>query len=337
MKRTSARQPLRQLCGVGLPPGILLASCLPFLHRVLLSDFAFVALYGPRGQLIDVYADWLPSRDEFATITQNGGGPAGHSLALRGGDISNGVSCEFSAAGAQVSISIFRRYGAPRFTKADADELVSLCRYVAFREREVCRVPNAEFRKTEQTAIVFATTDAEVISATANGRGLLALATGIPLVPARLVESASMERALLRRVWQLDSIPHDEPMSRITCATFWGRFVLSAMSILDGPTSHAPVIAIQIRRKKTTVSQLISNIDRLSLSPQQAEIALAIATGQRNHELASSLRISQNTVAFHLKRLYTRLGVHDRSELLSKVQAEARSPEWSHAQHDQSA
>ena len=64
---------------------------------------------------------------------------------------------------------------------------------------------------------------------------------------------------------------------------------------------------------------VVRAISRLDLSPQQRQIALHIAQGASNREIASSLRVSCNTVAYHVRQLFMKLGVHDRASLLGKI------------------
>lgn len=58
------------------------------------------------------------------------------------------------------------------------------------------------------------------------------------------------------------------------------------------------------------------------LTRTELQIAQAIATGARVEDIAQSMFVSVNTVKFHLRSIYTKLGVHDRhaaSALLSSL------------------
>ena len=55
------------------------------------------------------------------------------------------------------------------------------------------------------------------------------------------------------------------------------------------------------------------------LTPQQERIAHLIGEGLSNAEIAERLRISENTVRFHLKDIYSRLDVHTRTRLARLV------------------
>jgi DNA-binding CsgD family transcriptional regulator len=52
----------------------------------------------------------------------------------------------------------------------------------------------------------------------------------------------------------------------------------------------------------------------LGLSPRQRQILALVAQGQGNEEIAAELDLSSNTVKFHIRALYARLGVRNRVE-----------------------
>ncbi len=52
----------------------------------------------------------------------------------------------------------------------------------------------------------------------------------------------------------------------------------------------------------------------LELSPRQRQILALIAQGRGNDEIATELKLSPNTVKFHVRALYARLGVRNRVE-----------------------
>ena len=51
------------------------------------------------------------------------------------------------------------------------------------------------------------------------------------------------------------------------------------------------------------------------LTPQEFQVAMAVANGATNREVANSLFLSQKTVEFHLSAVYRRLGLRSRGEL----------------------
>jgi DNA-binding NarL/FixJ family response regulator len=65
-------------------------------------------------------------------------------------------------------------------------------------------------------------------------------------------------------------------------------------------------------RKRATYS------DDDQLTPREAEILALIREGHKNKEIARRLFLSHDTVRWHKKRLYSKLGVRSREELLKR-------------------
>ncbi len=55
------------------------------------------------------------------------------------------------------------------------------------------------------------------------------------------------------------------------------------------------------------------------LTPQEFQVAMAVANGATNREVANSLFLSQKTVEFHLSAVYRRLGLRSRGELANAL------------------
>jgi DNA-binding NarL/FixJ family response regulator len=76
--------------------------------------------------------------------------------------------------------------------------------------------------------------------------------------------------------------------------------------------------------------------DSLHLSPQQARIVGLILEGKGDKQIASVLEMSMSTVRTHLGRIFARLGVGDRVELLLHVFSRFRSDnDFSHCHQKQ--
>jgi DNA-binding NarL/FixJ family response regulator len=62
-----------------------------------------------------------------------------------------------------------------------------------------------------------------------------------------------------------------------------------------------------------------------ALSPQQREVALLIVAGKSNREIADELGLTFNTASSHVKQVYARLEVNERSAVAKKLLLLAQS------------
>ncbi|MGH3084566.1 MAG: helix-turn-helix domain-containing protein, partial [Gaiellaceae bacterium] len=62
------------------------------------------------------------------------------------------------------------------------------------------------------------------------------------------------------------------------------------------------------------------------LTPQELQVALQVAEGRTNRDVAAALFLSPKTVEFHLTRVYRKLNIHSRAELVRLFSSE-RAPE----------
>ncbi len=65
------------------------------------------------------------------------------------------------------------------------------------------------------------------------------------------------------------------------------------------------------------------------LTPQELQIAIHVAEGKSNKDVGAALFISHKTVEFHLGRIYRKLSIHSRGELIRRFATDLRAP--SHA------
>jgi DNA-binding CsgD family transcriptional regulator len=95
----------------------------------------------------------------------------------------------------------------------------------------------------------------------------------------------------------------------------------------DG-TDH---IGVLIGRSEPRALALVRATGASGLSPQQREVALLLADGKSNQEIARALSLKLNTASYHVKQVFTRLKVHKRKEVereLLKLAHEATVPRW---------
>jgi len=76
---------------------------------------------------------------------------------------------------------------------------------------------------------------------------------------------------------------------------------------------------------KVTESEIFSEtqweelLEELSLSPRQAQVVKCLFSGHSDKQIALELRLSKATVRTHMERLFGKLGVQDRTDLVLHV------------------
>jgi DNA-binding CsgD family transcriptional regulator len=67
-------------------------------------------------------------------------------------------------------------------------------------------------------------------------------------------------------------------------------------------------------------------VELATLTPQELQVALAVAGGHSNREVASLLFLSTKTVEFHLRNVFHKLGINRRTQLATMVALQASLP-----------
>jgi DNA-binding CsgD family transcriptional regulator len=169
--------------------------------------------------------------------------------------------------------------------------------------------------------LLIATRSGCVLHATERGRRLLLLSSGCPLGPRTLPTAASVSQQLLRAVCA-DGAANGNPVaapSIMSRKTLWGRFELRGYCLSDEMASDQALVGVHVVRNQPARLRFVNAMSALPLSPQQREIALLIARGGSNRDIAARLSVSINTVAYHIKQLFYKLRVHDRAGLLARI------------------
>jgi DNA-binding CsgD family transcriptional regulator len=86
---------------------------------------------------------------------------------------------------------------------------------------------------------------------------------------------------------------------------------------MSGFASQAPPTE---RYRDRLAKQCVVIARRYRLSAREAEIAEFIARGNSVAHIAKTLIISENTVRFHSKNIYMKLGIHKRQDLLTMLE-----------------
>jgi DNA-binding CsgD family transcriptional regulator len=230
-------------------------------------------------------------------------------------------------------LSLYRPLDAPAFTPRERADLASVMRYVAHgiagdetRPRDLPPATFA-FEDSDDEAMLVTDRNGNIRHGSEKARRLLLLATTSDINPASL-KAAVNERAgqaLHTLCSRLDAVARgEEPTPPVmSLDTKWGRHLLRAYWLDDDYQAADALIGVRIQRQEPMILRFVQAMGRLPLSPQQREIALMIAQGKSNQEIAEGLGVSGNTVAYHIKQLFLKLDVHDRAGAVERITASA--------------
>ncbi len=79
------------------------------------------------------------------------------------------------------------------------------------------------------------------------------------------------------------------------------------------------IFDIQLDEVRYILTCAPSSATQMALSPREREIVRLVARGFPNKAIALALDISPCTVATHLRRIFTKLGVNSRAEMVACV------------------
>jgi DNA-binding NarL/FixJ family response regulator len=351
---------IRKLCTVGLPPQTVAQCLLPELRKLIHSHSAGVFWVDQQGEMTSLYAERLLPPDAMAAYyekhyavkaksfsdafrrrAQSGDPISFHSFsqAEKDTDYFRDVMQRLDAyhvlygilrdgARAFAQISFYRGASDKPFDKGSADTLRSVLRYLA--TGLATRASNAP---TEEAAVV-AEEDLGIvslagaeISAPETWRRLVRLAALAQVSPRQAMKEHEVVELFVQRLCAelLPEQANAPPQREAIRDTAWGRFVIRAFRLPDAQRKGTDQVGLLIRREEPRSLSLVRGTGLAALSPQQREVALLIAAGKSNREIAEELGLSFNTASSHVKQVYARLEVNERTAVAQKLLLLAQS------------
>jgi DNA-binding CsgD family transcriptional regulator len=244
-------------------------------------------------------------------------------------------------------LSLYRSREAPSFSPADRQAIRGVLHYIGHAIAQHDR-PRGEIRERPQfvdsdiEALLIVRGDGEIEHASGAGRNLLLMAAGDNVNPATIAGDAAAARTLLeclrREIVGVYRGREAAPPRRFT-ENAWGRFALRTYALCDNPLARDARFAVHITRQEPVLLKLAEAVRCFPISPQQAEVALLLARGFSNADIAERMNISLNTASYHVKQLFMKLDVHSRQEAILRLsQAKPVHPEGGNdrtrARHD---
>jgi DNA-binding CsgD family transcriptional regulator len=338
---------IRKLCNLALPPRALVLSLLPALRAIVPAHSAGLFWVDAAGQMSSLYAERLlppdamaayyerhyaSQRDGFADAFRRRAAAADpvswHSFTTdeRASAYFRDVLAPLDAyhvlyavlkdardgRRAFAQLSLYRGAGDRSFGPADADILRGLLRYLSggLADLEFATGPVDESIVAEEE-LGLLTARGEVSSASDAWRRLVRLCALSRVAPSEALREHGAIENFLREVCG-SAATLDGGRVDIVRSTAWGRFTLRAFRLADPRGRRGGQVGLLIRREEPKLLSLVRGAGHSSLSPQQCEVALLLARGFTNPEIAGRLGLTLNTASYHVKQVYTKLEVNDR-------------------------
>lgn len=342
----SARVTLRQLCNLGLPAPVLLPSLLPAVRAVVPSTHAAFFYCDMAGRMVNMYAERMLPPEAMSNYYEKHYRAETSAFArayLARVAASDAVSWRSVTAAERESdyyrevfgllavghvmygivrsianghepigqLSLYRPVDAEPFSAEDAEALRDVLHYLGRALATTPYVPvTLSAEQTAEEAMAVLDAAGEVLFADDDWMRLTRLARGEPISPGHARDEPKALRDFLRGVV---TAARAAKKSLHVVNSAWGQFAFRHHELAGA--SGATATALVVSRLAEASIRLTEGAARLKLSSQQREVALMIALGLTNADMAEKLGISVNTAGYHVKQVFMKLGVHDRTDV----------------------
>ncbi len=139
-----------------------------------------------------------------------------------------------------------------------------------------------------------------------------------------LTEAIAACAGRLRRALGERTVPGSDLNSSIKVTTPTNRYRLAA-SHLEGGYGEAPVtVLVVVRPVVPPLPDEVELRERYGLTPRQSEVAILLARGHSNRDIADRLTISPHTARHHAQRVLEKTGAPSRKALALHLLADGR-------------
>lgn len=214
-------------------------------------------------------------------------------------------------------LSLFRSRQQKPFENREKKLLASLSPYVTHALKSTDET-DIRYSDNGVSGMMVLDTQGKIIYQSQEAKKLLVLSCR----PTVSINAEQQERELLGKLTQLchnlDSIYRGEnaapPSWSYTNST--GRFNFRAYWLDRKSGESGGLIGMTVEHLEPIVLRLLRGMQNSPLSPMQKEVALLLAQGIASNKIGERLNIKLNTVKDHTDKIFTKLDIHHREELL---------------------
>ncbi|HOB66334.1 helix-turn-helix transcriptional regulator [Ottowia sp.] len=338
MSRSPARVTLRQLCRLGLPAPLLLPALLPVLRELVPASHAAFFFCDEHGHIANLYAErMLPPRsmaayherhdqkrfrERFIQRVAAECPTSRHSVTaaerlepyyqdvLAPLDIAHMLYAVLRYRGQVIGqLSLYRGGRDDPFGAADEQTLSDVLHYLGEALAVQAQQLTADPRKhVVEEALAVLDDDGEELYADAGWQRIVRLAQASVIAPVGAQKEIQSVPKFVRAI--LAALT-SAPQSAHHVHSAWGEFAFRRHDMASH--SGAPAVALIVSRLAAEPVQLATGAAAKGLSPRQREVAVLMAQGHSNQDIAQLMGITTNTAASYVKQIFSRLGVHERN------------------------
>lgn len=349
-----ARAHLRQLCCLGLDSEIIMPDVLKALHGVIEHHSSIFVWFDEHGQPCNLYSDIFvpdiinlyfneyqnlqsPDAPDLVHIAQRGklaGNYRQMSKAFYATDMYNMICrpCEqhFLLDGVIRSdgrtlgvIVLYREKSQGAFSGGDEADLKALLPYFEHALNQEQKQDTLEFSDSGMTGMIVATPDGHISHINADAREMLFWASQGVLRPGSCVvdPTESLPSQVKRLCDRLRDVfcSRDSPPPVLQVRGRYGQVTSRAYWMDDVRGLDEKLVAITLTWQKPKQLVLMNRLRQLPLSAKQKEVCLLLGMGRSAQETALQLGISNTTYKDHLRKIYQKLDINRRDELLLRL------------------
>jgi DNA-binding CsgD family transcriptional regulator len=354
MKQSNALAYLRQLCCLGLPKEALLPEFLKQVKSVIPSDFnmlngtdgQFIPTYcipeAPVDKLDEIYPEtnrlfwtqekmlrcmkWMSSHAticDIRIVDENYKKTEMYNVFFTMLNIHYMIHTPVTCNGIPVGmLTISRPQTARAFNKQEEALWVYLATYVS-HALQIQGMDDIQYSENGVSGMMVMDTEGEVLFQGETAKRLLLL-TRYPLIPMdTLIHEDVLMPKLAQLCRDLNAIfqgKHAAPPS--WCHTNGrGRFIFRAYWLDRQNREPGGVVGMTIEHQEPLTLKILRAMRDMPLSPTQKEVALLLTQGVSTELIGERLHIKYSTVKDHISKIFDKLDIHHREELLPKLLA----------------
>jgi DNA-binding CsgD family transcriptional regulator len=175
----------------------------------------------------------------------------------------------------------------------------------------------------EDTGLVIVNQAGKIQHISAQARKLLFLATHAQVIPSTTSREVVRLPTEIIQACQNLAVIFEGKQDVVAPPVYehcnpWGRFVFRAYW-LDHGNPLDSLIGITIKHQVPLSIKIIGQLKRFSLSRRQMQICVLLASEFSDAKIAHTMNMTLNTVITHNRRIYNKLNVHSRAELVNEL------------------